>query len=295
MIPSKKLSNNLKILKENLKAIYEHQTLNKAKSRFNPYGGSGFGGSSKGVESDQLLIFSPKIKGEEYTTFAIVFDYNNKPEEEHTVQLSIKPNNRRVKYFESEEDKEKRHKANEKIESSILYSVQEFRELINKINKRLSDIKINSPKDMNEETVLELVSEIFLNKKVDLKEEIEKTNKEINKFLKSKIKKQEELSEKIEEKESELKKVESTIQGSLKRSKEYKELMILEKRQKELKEILKRKESKYKKDKGVEELKQEIKNLKENTNKNHREMIKGQEDILKSKPAILKSRVRKKI
>lgn len=295
MIPSKKLSNNLRMLKENLKGIYEHTTLNKARSKYNPYGGDGFGGSSKGVESDQLLIFSPKLKGEEYTTFAIVFDYSNKPEEEHTIQLSIKPNNRAKKYYESQEEKEKRHETNKKIESSVLYSVQEFRELINKINKKINEIKINSPKDMNEEAVLELVSEIFLNKKINLKEEVDKANKEINNFLKSKVKKQEKLQEKIEEKESELKKVESTIQGSLKRTKEYIELMKLEKRQKELKEILKKKEKEYRENKGVKNLQKEIKGLKESNYQNEQEMRQGQSEILKTKPAVLKNRIRKRL
>lgn len=295
MIPSKKLSNNLRILKENLKNIYEHKTLNKARSKYNPYGGNGFGSSSKGVESDQLLIFSPKTKGKEYTTFAIVFDYSNKPEEDHTIQLSIKPNNRTNKYYESQEDKEERHKTNKKIESSVLFSVAEFRELINKMNKKINEIKINSPKDINEETILELVSEVFLNKKINLKEEVDKANKEIDIFLKDKIKKQEKLEEEIEEKENELKKVESNIQGSLKRTKEYIELMKLEKRQKELKEALKKKEKQYKENKGVQNLKNEIKVLKESNYQNEKEMRQGQSEILKTKPAVLKNKIRRKI
>lgn len=241
------------------------------------------------------MIFSPKTKGKEYTTFAIVFDYSNKPEEDHTIQLSIKPNNRTNKYYESQEDKEKRHKKNKKIESSVLFSVAEFRQLINKMNKKINEIKINSPKDINEETILELVSEVFLNKKINLKEEIGKANKEINNFLKDKVKKQEKLEEEIEKKENELKKVESNIQGSLKRTKEYIELMKLEKRQKELKELLNKKEKQYKENKGVENLKNEIKVLKESNYQNEKEMRQGQSEILKTKPAVLKNKIRRKI
>ena len=71
--------------------------------------------------------------------------------------------------------------------------------------------------------------------------------------------------------------------------------MKLEKRQKELKEILKKKEKEYRENKGVENLQKELKGLKESNYQNEQEMRQGQSEILKTKPAVLKNRIRKRL
>lgn len=158
MTPMKRLQNNIDNLRSHIFPFFKEVTLNKADSHYNPHGGEhGWGGSSKGVESDFIAIYKSISVP---ISFAFTYTYMGKDETEQRVEVSIKNGD-----------------SNDDIIASVPYTLDQFKEKINKLNK---DLKNGLITDV---FVLEKVSEHFLDNALTLTQDLHKANEEMEVFV----------------------------------------------------------------------------------------------------------------
>lgn len=128
MTPMKRLQTNFKSLRNNLSHSFDTLTLNKAEPRYSPFGGEfGWGGTSKGVKNDFLLIFSMK---KNYGTIAFIVNYIDQENPTFLVQMKLT-------------------ESNESITSSLTMDYDTFRLKLNCFNQKVEKmhLKQNSPID----------------------------------------------------------------------------------------------------------------------------------------------------
>lgn len=165
MIPTKKLKNNLKELKDNLSKIYKHISLNKCEEKQVKYHDFQDGMKTKqkkGVKSDIVFIYAPKNKEDNFTNFSFEFDYKEKLESEQLITVCLKPLHVKAKKEETDLEKNVRVKMNKKIISKT-FKVEEMKKLINEFNKEL--IKET---ELTEQKVLAILNKIFFLGRVDI-------------------------------------------------------------------------------------------------------------------------------
>lgn len=208
--PMKRLSNNMSSLRENISHLFSETVLNKSSPRsggaYNNYN------YTKGVESDCIQILaSNKDNG---VSFAVSYSYLDKEPEAHRIEVSVKIG-----------------KDNDSIVRSVPLTIEQFKEKINFLNKDLNTLKLAGKLfDVTEAQVIEKVSTSFLDKKIDLQEEIDKATVILQEFA-DKTKATfniPALSTDATLKEKELKKYEAKINKTLQESVEGKRLKELE-------------------------------------------------------------------
>lgn len=174
MIPSKRLQSNLRNLYDLIQEHFEKKVLVKT----NPSSYSYYY-QSKGVSSDQIFIFYAKNKElrsytplNEMPSFAIVFDYIGKEEENYSAMISFKVPN----------PKYKPNLKNKKEEQFIytqskIYDIESFRKILNELNKRLK--LLNESKEDNYEKIMSVVYSSFFESTLNIDEEVEKLHEQI--------------------------------------------------------------------------------------------------------------------
>lgn len=248
MIPSKRLKSNLQTLKKNLHRVFSDDIIHKTLPKSNPYGGVfDYGIDSKCVSSDQMFIFTPKNNSsskESQFSFAIVFDYIGKEEEEMTAMVNIKPY---VKLNLWDDNLSKiKNDLNQKIVSSKIMTINDFREKLNLLNKMTNGFsESSSSNDELLKQTINLVKEIFLINN-------EETEKEIEEYVASSQKKaneqiiiyDEKLLQTKKEFDSSTRKLnlaKGKVNKSIINSEEYIELKKLEDRKKFLEKEIEKK------------------------------------------------------
>lgn len=156
MTPMSRLSSQFKEFKKNTKDIFEHLVLNRASSHYNPLDYS----RSKGVESDFTLIFKDKTSD---ISFAFVFNYLT--QEEPIISANLK-----------------KGKQNKDIEGSIDFNFEQFRSRLNSINKWLQQCK-DEKIFFGPVEVINKFSEVFLDQKADIAQDIKKLQEHMNSFI----------------------------------------------------------------------------------------------------------------
>lgn len=189
MTPMKRLNAGINEFRKQTSSYFKEVNLNKASPKFNPVSWqTNTPTYSKGVENDFIMIFTTKVIKQ---SFAINFTYIDLPLEKQVVEVTIK-----------------KGLDNSSIITSGELTIEEFKIKLNNINKFLKE----SSKD--EATIVEKVSEIFLDKPYDLKGEIKKASKELNQLRENKRKEY-----KIEELESNVVKTTNEYEDAEKKSK----------------------------------------------------------------------------
>lgn len=235
MTPMKRYSINMQELRSHLKPFFSELTLNKSKPK-NYYAG-GVSSDNAGVESDFILIFSDKTKN---VSFALSFTYIDLDVSQQTVQASVKSS-----------------KSNDDIESSESMTLDEFKVKINSFNKWLVENNVKHSKTTRPPLdIIDKFADVFMDKKLDVKKEVEKKEKEIADFIieKSKDLNVAHLTEKSMKANHSFDNVNTLIKTQIESSPEFKELQTIEKRAKELRKIIDKSETKLQKDMDVEGL-----------------------------------------
>lgn len=129
MTPMTKLKNNIDLFKSLIGSKFNEVNLNKSapKDFYTDWCGEVTHHHHTGVVNDFVKLFSIKFNKDHYYNMAFVFDYMDLPETEHKIQYSIK-----VK----EKDFPKDY-----IVSTEKMSVNDFKEKLNEINKKLKDME----------------------------------------------------------------------------------------------------------------------------------------------------------
>lgn len=180
MIPSKRLQSNLRNLYDLIKEHFNKNVLVKT----NPSSYSYYH-RSKGVNSDQIFIFYAINKDlrsytplNEMPSFAIVFDYIGKEEENYSAMISFKVPNPKYK------PNLKNNKEEQFVYTqSKIYDIESFRKLLNELNKNLKLLK--ESKEDNYEKIMSVVYSLFFESTLNIDEEVEKLHNQIKSAAKS--------------------------------------------------------------------------------------------------------------
>ena len=130
---------------------FMHKQLQRRPEVYNSYKGT----TSLAIDVDNVLLFIEKVSNpnEIQRSFAFNFDYIDKPETEHTIRVSIKPDNvnYRSKDFMSwsqkARDREMRLALNERIEYSAAFTMDDFKPLLRNFIDQLRGLGDNSTPD----------------------------------------------------------------------------------------------------------------------------------------------------
>ena len=225
----KRLQANFKSLKNHLSPSFDILTLNKSGSRYNPFGGDhGFGGYSKGVENDFLLIFSVKEKHSSNVqgSIAFVVDYINKKSPTYTVQIKLS-------------------ESNDSITSSLLMDHATFRPKLNYLNRLLSEMSNKQQAANDAVSYFDMINQIFECSDQNLAIDIKNGERECKEALKQ-------VDRDVEITESEYQNQKETLDAALRcvnkiisRTKEQEIIFDLEKQLKSLKKIVASKRESY--------------------------------------------------
>jgi hypothetical protein len=291
--PMQKLKQHFKNFEDILKSNsiqYKEIGLNKSSASSNYFS------DNLGVVSDFIKIYSFSQRDDEHKyhrtkiiySIGFVFDYIDKPINESTIKISLKPDNaeRDLVMFNLNENlyRKAQEEANESIMSSPEYSIEEFRELIKGFNKELKEHTQLNSVDM---------IDLFLKKMLKMDnltdDKLEQSKKEISQFLKRKEKVISKLEESIEEKESILKKEKDKISVELEKSTQQQEVDRLAAEYKAAKTKLRAKEKQLATRYKIPEIESELRSLKNKKQVKDSEIVKEKRKLTSSYISKLKS------
>jgi len=273
--PMKRYSHGINQLKNHFqKAGFREKILNSAKPQYDPYGGEhGFGGYSKGVVNDFTLIMN---YNNQYSV-GLVFNYQNEPVQVEATFCPMIPKPRDYGYMAD----------NKNLESSKVFSPEEFSEKLNQLNKTIK-ITSNRPKP---ETLIQLFKEAFDVEKVDMKSKLKEADEKIQDFLQNY---ESELSGKeklVDKKEVSLKRAKAKVEKDYKDSEEYKELQEIRKRERELLKVLETKKGELKEKYKVDEKQKEYEKVFDEYFELSKQEKTEKEKALKDFPKAVRQRV----
>ena len=235
MTPMKRYSTNMQELRRQLKPFFNELTLNKSEPKY--HYARGESNYSAGVENDFILIFSEKTKN---VSFALSFTYIGLDVTQQTVQASVKNG-----------------KSNDDIVSSESMTLDEFKNKLNSFNKWLDENNAKHSKATRPPlSIIDQFADTFIDKKLDIKKEVEKKEKEIADFIKEKAKDLNvpHLTEKSLKANHSFDNANTLIKNQIESSSEFKELQAIEKRAKELRKIIDKNQSQLEKSMDIEGL-----------------------------------------
>lgn len=163
MTPMKRYSTGLTSLKNNLNSITIKTELNKTASKSNHEGGT-----TKGVDSDYILIFKDKYSD---SSFALVFEYIGLPADKQRVVGSVKLSN------------------DDSIKNSFNMTLEEFKTNLNALNKEMDTARSNRMKtNFDFPQALKLFSQHMIKEVIDLESDLKTATSTVSKFLTKKMK-----------------------------------------------------------------------------------------------------------
>lgn len=294
MIPTQRLKSNLKNLKAIVKPAFSFTMLNKSSSKYHSYTGH----LSLGVKSDLIYIYSPiKNKNQNYS-FSFVFDFMDKEEDKHTVQACYKFE-QDLKYdFDDDNSRiEQKKKANESIVRSKFYTVDEFRLLLNDLNKKLTVLKAEQTtnKPFDSFSIFAVFNSVFINDVIDINNEVEKQSLIVSNFLKDKVAEKEDSETLLNKSLKSLKSAKIKVAKDLESSNEYKNLLLLKEQVKQLERAVKAEHERLNVKYKILEKEKAIVNCKKNVDSTIKNLENLKNEATKEMPAIIKHLVTVKI
>lgn len=232
--PMARYKSCLDLLKTLIGSVYKSVPLNRAKPKYHPFMYAS--GKSKGVESDFILIFKPRHAKGIYATFGFSFDYIGKAPEDHTIIASIKPQNMnpsRASYDRTASEDKERHDLNKQMISSLPIPASVFNEQLKALNKLIAQ-----QKEVTEVKILELFSQIFHGHVLNITEQTQNAKAELENKTRESQQNVDAFTTELENTKLELQTARNKAQGSLKRTKEYREREELKRRLVELDSII---------------------------------------------------------
>lgn len=229
MTPMKRLSTNMQQLRKHLKPFFTEISLNKTESKYN-YSSME---KSKGVDSDFLLIFESNENKQ--LSCAFEFSYFNLDVSQQKVTASIKNG-----------------PSNHDIISSMPLSLNDFKLILNEFNRWLELKTLNTKKNISFE-IIDCFSDMFLQSKLDIENEIKIKRQELDNFIKinSENLKIPELTLKNNESTQILMKATKLLKNKLEETEEFKELEKVKKRMEFLEHIVEKNKGQFEKDIGL--------------------------------------------
>lgn len=278
MTPMKKMKHNIANLNEIIKEEFSVNELQAREQRtendYNyetPY-------VVKEIVSDFMYIYNNVDfeTNNSNKSFAIVYDYIDKPEEEHTIQLSILKNKE------------------ERLQSPF-FSVKDFSTKMKELNRQLKGHKKENPNSKITKLLFQNLEAIFLTENYDLDNEVQMTQNKIESFLNQK--KEElgvsDLEIELKEKQDYLEKHEKLIKDTIENSEDYKEMLALEEKLLKLKEKISTDTATLEDDYFIPNTKKSISNLEREIAKSSEELKNGEDKILKQSTAVVRNKIKK--
>lgn len=159
--PMKRFRDATNKVKSLTSGFFSYKQLQRRREKYNDYTGS----RSLPIDVDTVLLFIEQVSepNAPQRSFAFNFDYIEKAERDHTVRVSIKPDNVKprsrdfMSWSQRERDKEERLALNERIEYSAAFSMDEFKPLLRNFIAQLRSFK-NKP---NADQVFSIIRTVF--------------------------------------------------------------------------------------------------------------------------------------
>lgn len=216
--PMQKFKNHFSTLTLYTKGRFNFFSLNEAQEKSIPFPfqprnriSDSYKTVKKSVSSDHIKVFKNMDTD---VSFAFAFDFKDKIEDDWTITVSLKITEN-----------------NDSIISSPAFQLEEFRTLINRLNKQFHTIDNSKEKNVNlsSDVILNLVSETFFDQSINLNNEIEKAESNIDKALEETKSLFEDKTVELNNAELELKNTRYQINKILESSPDYKKMKKLEK------------------------------------------------------------------
>lgn len=282
--PMQQVKGHINNFKDITKGMLKEVKLNRSASKYNPHGGDhGYGAQSKGVESDFIIIFrssDDKVR-RDYSgvgaTFSFVFDYIDKPINDHKIAFSVKADGN----------------DNESIIMSDFMTVDTFKSSIKNINNKLKD-SIDKNGSISYSDIINVISNDHLNISIDIESELKVARIKVADFLKSKEDAVIEAGETVSKLREEYTKALNKSKVALKNTKEHKELTALKNRQHELEKILKVKDSKFQEKNMLGKLHNNIVEAKAKKQNALDELKSSENKIVSKYPSLIAARLKKR-
>ncbi len=224
--------------------------------------------STKGVVSDYIVI----LENTNGVSLALAFKYIGVPESEQTVTGTIK-----------------NASFNGEIVGGKPLSIEKFREKIKQFNKEYKD-----KRNLNFLQILNQFSEIFMEEKMNIKDEFKEKEKSISNFL---IKARDDLNISELEKEKEkadkaFKKTETIVNKRIEELPEQEEILKLEERIKRLRSIILEKTIQIKKEEKINEKQKNLNDANNNLIDKQKELETKFENEIRNLPEPVKRKLR---
>lgn len=213
--PMKRYTFQMQELNSQLKSFLSRKTLNKSEPK--NYYSNHESLYTKGVQNDFIVIFSENLTG---VSFALAFNYIGLAVSEQTVKATVK-----ISPYDGG------------IKSSEEMTLDEFKNKLTFFNKWLAENNVKHCKSNDSSLlIIDKFSDIFTNKQLNIKKEVERNQKKLNEIILEKEKDLNILSlaQKLSASKEDLKKANSLILNNIENSPEFKELKKIEKRAAEL-------------------------------------------------------------
>jgi hypothetical protein len=218
--PMKRTKNNIANLKNLIDDAYSVQELQQrgelVENDYNyetPY-------TVKEIVSDYLLIFNSEIENNE-NSFSITYDFLDKDEENHSIQISTI--------------------ANEQRKQSLFIEPKAFNQKLKELNKSIKNFKENNKHNNASNFIISEINNIFIQEEFNLELEVKKERESINNFLQTKFSDLniEGARESYEDKKFNLETSKKMVRTAIEESPEYIELEKITKRMAFLQEAIK--------------------------------------------------------
>lgn len=271
LTPMSRYKTGLATLRYKMSAYSDELLLNKAQSKSIPYPFDRYGkGSTKGVESDFILIFKDKQNKE--VSFALIFDYIDKTPDQQMVFGSIK--------FGVNDGE---------LKTGAPMNLDTFKNTLNAFNKDIQNMK-----DKSFDKLMTAFSVAFMKEEFNLKEELNTATSSVTQFLQSKTKELNinQLETLANDSKDLHKKAEQTVDKRLKATKIYKEREELRRRVEELNKLIDEKRASLEEEERVNEKKKMAKTADKTLDAAKQKLDDSVEKELKKYPAAVKSRLK---
>lgn len=271
LTPMSRYKTGLTTLRHRMSGYSDELSLNKADSKSIPYPFDKYGkGSTKGVESDFIMIFKDQYNKE--VSFALVFDYINKSQDQQMVFGSIKFGNN-----------------DGEIKTGAPMNLETFKNTLNAFNKTIENMK-----DRTFDKIMTAFSSAFMKEEFNLNQELKAATNSVTSFLEKKTKELniEQLETLATDSKNLHQKAEQNVEKRLKRTSIYKEREELRKRVEELNKLIDAKRNDLENEERVNEKKAMAKTADKSLTQAKQKLDDSLETEIKKYPASVKSRLK---
>lgn len=251
---------------------------------------------SETIREDFVIVFYPKAdyRDEEFRSFAITFDYTDKPADQHRAVFSIKPVNKSSTapaMWDGEWQRYEKREARRKLNESIFYSDNMLVEDFNTLLKEwLSALKMLTAtgEAITPDVIIDMADRHFFDNKQTLSEQVDALTKQLTAKLTPSKQALETAHARLRDTADDVKTTKRGIERSLVRSKEYRRVRELEQLLAEAKTDLQNRQAQIEETQLLSDKKRDNREADKHYQQNKKALLTSVENAVAEQPAVLR-------